>query len=115
VAEVLQSTTRLIANEKAYADAWKQEKIDNIALMLKACLNAEGRVGLMLNIRRADLEKVLDLLPALQRPTVASLSDPDWRAVSTIIEESVVRSIVPRLKAAGAEGIVEYAINKLID
>ncbi len=115
VAEVLQSTTRLIANEKAYADAWKREKIDNLALMLKACLHAEGKVGLMLNIRRADLEKVLDLLPALQTPTVASLSDPEWLDVNTIIEESVVRSIVPQLKAVGAKGIVEYAINKLID
>ncbi len=115
VAEVLQSTTRLIANEKTYADAWKREKIDNLALMLKACLHAEGKVGLMLNIRRADLEKVLDLLPALQTPTVASLSDPEWLDVNTIIEESVVRSIVPQLKAVGAKGIVEYAINKLID
>ena len=115
VAEVLQSTTRLIANEKACADAWKREKIDNIALMLKACLHAEGKVGLMLNVRRADLEKVLDLLPALQTPTVASLSDPEWLDVNTIIEESVVRSIVPQLKAVGAKGIVEYAINKLID
>ena len=115
VAEVLQSTTRLIANETAYADAWKREKIDNLALMLKACLHAEGKVGLMLNVRRADLEKVLDLLPALQTPTVASLSDPEWLDVNTIIEESVVRSIVPQLKAVGAKGIVEYAINKLID
>jgi ATP phosphoribosyltransferase len=115
VAEVLQSTTRLIANEKAYADAWKREKIDNLALMLKACLHAEGKVGLMLNIHRSDLEKVLDLLPALQTPTVASLSDPEWLDVNTIIEESVVRSIVPQLKAVGAKGIVEYAINKLID
>jgi ATP phosphoribosyltransferase len=115
VAEVLQSTTRLIANEKAYADAWKREKIDNLALMLKACLHAEGKVGLMLNVRRTDLEKVLDLLPALQTPTVASLSDPEWLDVNTIIEESVVRSIVPQLKAVGAKGIVEYAINKLID
>lgn len=115
VAEVLQSTTRLIANEEAYADAWKRTKIDNLALMLKACLNAEGKVGLMMNVRRGDLEKVLNLLPALQTPTVASLSDPDWLDVNTIVAEPVVRSIIPQLKAVGAKGIVEYAINKLID
>jgi ATP phosphoribosyltransferase len=115
VAEVLQSTTRLIANKTAYADPWKQQKIDNLALMLKACLHAEGKVGLMMNVRRADLDRVLDLLPALQTPTVASLSDPEWLDVNTIIQESVVRTIVPQLKAVGARGIVEYAINKLID
>ena len=83
--------------------------------MLKACLHAEGKVGLMMNVHRDNLEKVLDLLPALQTPTVASLSDPDWLDVNTIIAESVVRSIVPQLKDVGAKGIVEYPINKLID
>ena len=115
VAEVLQSTTRFIANKDAYKDPWKRDKLDNISLMLKSCLNAEGKVGLMMNVTRNDLEKVLDVLPALQNPTVSSLSDPDWVDVNTIVEESVVRSIVPQLKAAGARGIVEYAISKIIE
>lgn len=115
VDEVLQSTTRLIANEQSYADAWKREKLDNIALMLQSCLNAEGKVGLMMNVPKDHLQKVLDVLPALQKPTISALSDPDWVAVNTIIDESVVRSIVPQLKAAGAKGIVEYPINKIID
>ena len=115
VDEVLQSTTRLIANKRAYSDPWKKDKLDNIALMLKSCLAAEGKVGLMMNVRRADLSNILDLLPALQKPTVAALSDPEWVDVNTILEEPVVRAIIPKLKAAGARGIVEYAINKLID
>ncbi len=115
VDEVLTSTPRLIANEASYADSWKRAKIDNIALMLQACLNAEGKVGLMMNVRRADLDAVLRELPALQKPTVASLSDPDWVDVTTIVDETVVRHIVPELKAAGARGIVEFPINKIID
>jgi len=115
VDEVLQSTTRLIANKAAYADPWKKQKLDNIALMVQSCLAAEGKVGLMMNVRREDLEKVLDKLPALQTPTVSSLSDPDWVDVNTIVNEEVVRTTVPELKAAGARGIVEYSINKIID
>ena len=115
VAEVLQSTTRFIANTSAYADEWKRSKIDNLALMLKSCLAAEGKVGLMMNVRRVDLPRVLEQLPALQKPTVSSLSDPDWVDVNTIVDESFVRVVVPRLKAAGALGIVEYQINKIID
>jgi ATP phosphoribosyltransferase len=115
VAEVLQSTTRFIANRDAQRDPWKREKLDNIALMLQSCLAAEGRVGLMMNVSRRDLQEVLAQLPALQNPTVSSLSDPDWVAVNTIVFESVVRSIVPRLKSAGARGVVEYPINKIID
>lgn len=114
VDEVLQSTTRLIANKDAYADPWKKNKLDNIALMLRSCLAAEGKVGLMMNVHRSDLDKVLQLLPALQKPTVSSLSDADWVAINTIVDESVVRKIVPQLKGAGAKGIVEYAINKII-
>ncbi|MBL4884596.1 MAG: ATP phosphoribosyltransferase [Planctomycetaceae bacterium] len=112
---VLESTTRLIANRDAYADSWKQQKLNDLALMLQSCLSAEGKVGLMLNVRRKDLEQVLEGLPALQQPTVSSLSDPDWVAISTIIEESIVRTIVPQLKNAGATGIVEFPINKIID
>ena len=115
VAEILQSTTRFIANKDAFADSWKKTKLDNIALMLQSCLAAEGKVGLMMNVRRTDLENILSQLPALQKPTVASLSDPDWVDVNTIVEESVVRHIVPQLKAAGAKGLVEYPISKIID
>jgi len=115
VAEILQSTTRFIANKDAYAEVWKKTKLDNISLMLQSCLAAENKVGLMMNVPRASLERILELLPALQKPTVAQLSDKDWVDVNTIVDESVVRSIVPRLKENGATGIVEYPINKLID
>ena len=115
VDEVIQSTTRLIANRDAWADPFKREKLDNIALMLGAVLAAEGRVGLMMNVRREGLDEVLATLPALQKPTISALSDPDWVAVNTILEEAVVRTIIPRLRTAGAKGIVEYEINKIID
>jgi len=115
VDEILQSTPRIIANHAAMADPEKSRKLDNIALMLRSCLTAEGRVGLMMNARRNDLDAILALLPALQKPTVSTLSDDEWIAVHTIIEESVVRTLIPQLKAAGARGIVEYAISKIID
>ncbi len=115
VDEVLQSTTRFIANKESWKDDWKRTKLQNIALMLQSCLAAEGKVGLMMNVRRSDLPAVLDQLPALQKPTVSSLSDPEWVAVNTIIDERVVRTIVPKLKEAGATGIVEYSINKIIE
>ena len=114
VDEVLQSTTRLIANKEAVTDPWKQSKLSDLSMMLESCLAAEGKVGLMMNVARMDLDKVLELLPALQKPTVSTLSDPDWVDVNTIVEESIVRKIVPGLKEAGARGIVEYAINKII-
>jgi ATP phosphoribosyltransferase len=113
--EVLQSTTRFIANRAAYADPNKRQKLDNIALMLKSCLAAESKVGLMMNVHRAHLQAVLGQLPALQKPTVAPLSDPDWVDVNTIVDEAYVRTIIPQLKAAGARGIVEYPISKIID
>jgi ATP phosphoribosyltransferase len=115
VDEVLQSTTRLIANRQSWADPWVRAKVENIALMLESCLAAEGKVGLMMNVRREELPRVLEILPALQTPTVSSLSDPDWVDVNTIVSESVVRHIIPQLKSAGARGIVEYGINKIID
>ena len=115
VCDLMQSTTRFIANHTAYADPWKKEKIDDIVLMLQGAMAAEGRVGLMMNVRHADLAAVLALLPALQKPTVSSLSDPEWVAVNTILEESIVRHFVPRLRAAGARGLVEYPLNKIID
>jgi ATP phosphoribosyltransferase len=115
VAELLQSTTRFITNERAYADAWKRQKIDDLVLMLQGAMAAEGKVGLMMNVPTKNLGDVLKLLPALQKPTVSSLSDPAWVAVNTILEESVVRHFVPQLKQAGARGIVEYPLNKIID
>ena len=113
--EVLVSTPRLIVNREASRDPWKKTKLDNIALMLASCLAAEGRVGLMMNARQVDLEAVTALLPALRNPTISHLADPDWVAISTIIEEAAVRSIVPALKKAGATGIVEFPINKVIE
>ncbi|HMP59517.1 MAG TPA: ATP phosphoribosyltransferase [Gemmatales bacterium] len=115
VAELMQSTTRFIANRQAAADPWKRKKMEDMVLMLQGAMAAEGKVGMMMNVRKRDLEKVLALLPALQKPTIASLSDPEWVDVNTIIEETVVRVIVPKLKAAGASGIVEYPLNKIID
>ncbi len=115
VGEVLQSTTRLIANQTAWADPWKRQKLENIALMLQSCLAAEGKVGLMMNVRRQSLPNVLTTLTALKDPTVSSLSDPDWVAVSTILDESTVRTIVPQLREIGATGIVEFPINKIIE
>jgi ATP phosphoribosyltransferase len=115
VAELLQSTTRFIANERAYADPWKKQKIDDLVLMLQGAMAAEGKVGLMMNVRKADLPPVLKILPALQTPTISSLSDPDWVAVNTVLDEDTVRHIVPQLKQAGARGIVEYPLNKIID
>ncbi|MCA9053511.1 MAG: ATP phosphoribosyltransferase [Planctomycetaceae bacterium] len=115
VAEVLESTTRMIANRNAWADTWKRQKLENIALMLQSCLAAEGKVGLMMNVRRDSLQKVIDMLPSMQSPTVSQLSDPDWLDIITIIEEKVVRSMVPKLKEMGATGIVEFPITKIID
>jgi len=111
---VLESNTQLIANTKAWTDAGKREKIENVALMLLGAITAQGRVGLMLNVRRDDLDRVLGVLPALNSPTVSALSDPNWVAVNTILEESVVRDVMPKLKAANATGIVEYPLNKVV-
>jgi ATP phosphoribosyltransferase len=111
---VLESNTQLIANAVSIEDAWKRTKLENIALLLKAAIEAQGRVGIMLNVRTSDLPTVLSLLPALQRPTISPLSDSAWVAVNTIIEERTVRDLMPRLKAARAEGIVEYPLNKIV-
>ncbi len=111
---VMESNTQLIANRAALADTWKKTKIDNLALLLKAAIEAQGRVGIMLNVRRVDLQNVLSLLPALQRPTISALSDEEWVAVNTIIEERTVRDLIPRLKTARAQGIVEYPLNKIV-
>jgi len=111
---VLESNTQLIANAVSIEDDWKRTKLENIALLLKAAIEAQGRVGIMLNVRTSDLPTVLSLLPALQRPTISPLSDSAWVAVNTIIEERTVRDLMPRLKAARAEGIVEYPLNKIV-
>ena len=111
---VLESNPQLVASETAVKDEWKRTKIENIVMLLKAGIEAQGRVGLMLNVRREDLDNVLTLLPALQRPTVAPLSDEIWVAVTTILEERAVRELIPKLKAAGGHGIVEYPLNKIV-
>jgi ATP phosphoribosyltransferase len=111
---VLESNTQLIANLQASEDEWKRQKIQNLALMLCGAIAAQGRVGLMLNVRKQDLDGVLAVLPALKNPTIAPLSDGEWVAVNTIIEESQAWEIVPRLKAANAQGIVEYPLNKVV-
>jgi ATP phosphoribosyltransferase len=111
---VMESNTQLIANRDAMRDPWKRTKLENIALLLRAAIEAHGRVGLMLNVRRVDLAGILSLLPALQRPTISALSDEEWVAVNTIIEERTVRDLIPRLKAARAQGIVEYPLNKIV-
>ncbi len=111
---IMESNTQLVANQRAMGNDWKRTKIENIALLLRAAIEAQGRVGLMLNVRRTDLDKIISQLPALQRPTVSSLSDPDWVAVNTIIEERTVRDLIPKLKAAGGQGIVEYPLNKIV-
>ena len=111
---VMESNTQLIANGAAMNDEWKRTKIENISLLLKAAIEAQGRVGIMLNVRNEDLKAVLALLPALQRPTISPLSEDGWVAVNTIIEERTVRDLIPKLKAAHAQGIVEYPLNKIV-
>ena len=111
---LMESETQLIANKAAYKDAWKRQKIENISLMLNAAIAAQGRVGLMMNAPKAALEAIVAQLPALNSPTVSHLSDPAWVALNTIVEESVVREVIPKLKAAGATGIVEYPLSKVV-
>jgi ATP phosphoribosyltransferase len=115
VCDILQSTTRFIANETAAADPWKRQKMDDLVLMLQGAMAAEGKVGLMMNVRREDLDKVLAVLPAMNKPTISALSDPSWVDVMAILDEDVVRKIIPKLKAAGASAIVEYPVSKIID
>jgi ATP phosphoribosyltransferase len=111
---VLESATVFIMNRAAAADAWKKEKAESVILMLQGAIAAASKVGLILNVRREDLDRVVAILPALKNPTISMLSDPDWVAVNTIVEESVVRQILPKLKAANAQGIVEYPLNKIV-
>ena len=111
---VLESNTQLIANRDSWRDSWKRRKIEDIRLLLEGAISALGRVGLILNVRRDCLPAVLNILPALKNPTISNLSDPDWVAVHTILEEQTVRNIIPRLKEAGGQGIVEYPLNKIV-
>lgn len=117
---LLTSTPRFITNAAAYADAWKKEKMDDLVLMLRGAMAAEGKVGLKLNVRKANMERVLGVLrqhpkTSLNSPTVSALTDSEWSAIETIIDEDIVRHIMPQLYAAGARGIVEYSINKIIE
>jgi len=111
---VLESNTVLIANRAAWENAWKKEKLSNIKMLLEGAMLAHGRVGLMLNVHKDNLRAVLDVLPALKRPTISELSETGWVAVNTILEEKLVRVIIPKLKQAGAQGIVEYPLNKIV-
>ena len=111
---VLESNTQLIANTQAWQEGWKRRKLEDIKMLLEGAMNAQGKVGLMLNVKKADLATVVGLLPALKNPTISQLSDQEWVAVNTILEESTVRSIIPRLKEGGAQGIVEYPLNKIV-
>ncbi|MEC8895484.1 MAG: ATP phosphoribosyltransferase [Planctomycetota bacterium] len=115
VDELLVTTPRLIANKASWEDPWKRRKIENMALLLEGALNAEGRVGLKLNCPREALDTVLGILPSMKNPTISRLSDDEWVAVETILQETEVRSIIPALKEAGARDIIEYPLNKVID
>jgi len=114
VETVLESNTKFIANHAAWDDPAKREKMETLVMLLRGAIDASGKVGLMLNVKRADLDAVLAVMPALKRPTVSSLSDSDWVSVTTVIEEKTVRELIPRLKAANAQGIVEYPLNKIV-
>ena len=111
---LMESETQLIANKKAWSDPWKRSKIETLALMLKGAMAAQNQVGLMLNVEKKNLDAVLNVLPALNSPTVSHLRDENWVAVNTILEQSVVRDVIPRLKAAGGTGIVEYPLSKVV-
>jgi ATP phosphoribosyltransferase len=114
VATVCESTTQLIANRKSWASSWKRAKIENLAMLLKGAILAEEKVGLKMNVRKKDLKAVLAILPAMKKPTVSSLTDPNWADIDTIIDEKVVKYLIPELRRAGAQGIIEYPLNKVI-
>ncbi len=114
VETVLESNTQLIANKSSWEDQWKRKKLEDLKLLLDGAIAALGKVGMMLNVHKDDLERVLNVLPALKRPTISPLSDGEWYALNTILDESTVRTIIPRLKEAGAGGIVEYPLNKIV-
>ncbi len=109
------STTRFITNGTAWADDFKRKKMEHLALLLKSVLAAENRVGIMLNVEKKNIPKILELLPALKKPTISTLVDDNWAALNTVIDEHVVRELIPKLKSGGAEGIIEYSLNKLVE
>jgi ATP phosphoribosyltransferase len=111
---VLESNTQLIGNPASLRDPWKRRKLADVQMLLEGAINALGKVGLMLNVRRENLAAVLQILPALQKPTISTLSDEQWLAMNTVLDEATVRHIIPRLKEAGAHGIVEYPLNKIV-
>jgi ATP phosphoribosyltransferase len=111
---VLESTPRFIANAASFEDPWKRRKLERLVLLLRGAIDAADRVGLMMNVRRAHLAKVLELLPALATPTISNLADDRWVAVNTVVMESLVRELIPQLVEAGAQGIVEYPLNKVL-
>jgi len=114
IATLCESTTQFIANKNSYKDGWKKAKMEQVVLLLRGAIAAEEKVGLKMNVRKADLKKVLASLPALKKPTISGLSDDGWFAIETIIDEKVVRILIPELKNAGAQGIIEYPLNKVI-
>jgi ATP phosphoribosyltransferase len=114
VETVLESNTQLIANTASWADAWKRRKLEDMTMLLQGAINALGKVGMLLNVEKSNLARVLEVLPALKKPTISHLSDENWLALNTILDESTVRTIIPRLKEAGAQGIVEYPLNKIV-
>ncbi len=114
VATVCESTTQLIANRKSWLNPWKRAKMENLALLLKGAILAEEKVGLKMNVLKKDLKAILAILPAMKKPTVSNLSDPNWLDVDTIIDEKDVKNLIPQLKRAGAQGIIEYPLNKVI-
>jgi ATP phosphoribosyltransferase len=114
IATLCESTTQFIANKASYKDPWKKAKMQQLTLLLKGAIAAEEKVGLKMNVRKKDLKRVLAILPALRNPTISSLSSADWLAVETVIDERVVRTMIPALRDAGATGIIEYPLNKVI-
>jgi ATP phosphoribosyltransferase len=113
--EVLVSTPRFIANRESHADAWKRLKMERLVMLLRGAINAASRVGLMMNVKRAKLERLVSILPALATPTISELADSRWVAINTVVEERLVRELIPRLSEAGAQGIVEYPLNKIVE
>lgn len=112
--ELMESNTQFIVNKDAWADPWKREKVENIALLLQGTLNADRVVGIKMNVANDDLEPIVAILPSLNAPTVASLYNQDWYSVETVVSEDIIRDLIPRLKKLGAEGIIEYALNKIV-
>jgi len=114
IATICESTTQFIANKNAYKDNWKRSKMEQVTLLLKGAIAAEEKVGLKMNVKKADLKKVISVLPALKKPTISGLSQEGWLAIETVIDEKVVRTLIPELRKRGAQGIIEYPLNKVI-